>query len=269
MAAAPPVHRPRTSLHVRGSWSARDDGIPSVVWLGIFMIGTIAGFGVDIPGFLRLKPPPRPKSSITCGFTFTAWLLILTAQVLVVLSDRVAWHKRLGWACLMAIFGPWAALSIGTLVLPHSDPFLSVQLIDIVAFLGLLTGGFTLRRNPAAHRRMMMQATASIADPGFSGLEFHFFNWHAHAALLFFLMIFYGNVLIVALMAAWDCWRGRLMRSFVIGAAALVAVEVLMILGAKVADNSGFPSGQADPDTSRPFVTFGGTPFAILIVPLK
>ena len=43
----------------------------------------------------------------------------------------------------------------------------------------------------------------------------------------------------------------------------------IMILGAKVADDSGFPSGQADPDTSRPFVMFGGTPFAILIIPVK
>ena len=43
----------------------------------------------------------------------------------------------------------------------------------------------------------------------------------------------------------------------------------IMILGARVANNSGFPSGQADPDTSRPFVMFGGTPFAILIIPAK
>ena len=43
----------------------------------------------------------------------------------------------------------------------------------------------------------------------------------------------------------------------------------IMILGASVADASGFPSGEADPDTSRPFVMFGGTPFAILIIPAK
>jgi len=43
----------------------------------------------------------------------------------------------------------------------------------------------------------------------------------------------------------------------------------IMILGASVADSSGFPSGQPDPDTSKPFVMFGGTPFAILIIPVK
>ncbi|HTV04582.1 MAG TPA: hypothetical protein VME86_04375 [Acidobacteriaceae bacterium] len=43
----------------------------------------------------------------------------------------------------------------------------------------------------------------------------------------------------------------------------------VMILGARAAETSGFPSGQADPDTHAPFVMFGGTPFAILIIPVK
>lgn len=43
----------------------------------------------------------------------------------------------------------------------------------------------------------------------------------------------------------------------------------IMILNARAARTSGFPSGQADPDTGKPFVMFGGTPFAILIIPVK
>ena len=44
---------------------------------------------------------------------------------------------------------------------------------------------------------------------------------------LWFLWVFYGNVLMVALMAGWDWFRGRLMRQFVIGAAGLLAAEFL------------------------------------------
>ncbi len=232
MVTAPPVQRPRTFLHVRGSWSARDDRIPSAVWLAIFLIGTFAGFGVDIPGFMR-ENPPAPKIVYIHAFIFTAWLFILSAQVLFVVGDRVAWHKRMGWFAafwvgLMAIVGPWAALSMQAVDLhTHlSDPgFLSVQLGDIVAFIALISWGFALRRNPAAHRRMMMLATASIADPGFARLEFRFFHWDPHSAPLLFLTLFYGNLLMVALMAAWDWWRGRLMRPFVLGAAALIGFE--------------------------------------------
>jgi hypothetical protein len=43
----------------------------------------------------------------------------------------------------------------------------------------------------------------------------------------------------------------------------------IMILNARVADSSGFPSGQTEPDTRKPFVMFGGTPFALLIIPVN
>jgi hypothetical protein len=41
----------------------------------------------------------------------------------------------------------------------------------------------------------------------------------------------------------------------------------IMILSAKVANGSGLPSGQSDPDTHMPFVMYGGTSFAIVIIP--
>lgn len=43
----------------------------------------------------------------------------------------------------------------------------------------------------------------------------------------------------------------------------------IMILNARVANSSGFPSGQANPDTRKPFVMFGGTGYALLIIPVK
>jgi hypothetical protein len=43
----------------------------------------------------------------------------------------------------------------------------------------------------------------------------------------------------------------------------------IMIMNARLAEESGFPSGQAHPDTHRPFVMYGGTPSAILNIPVK
>jgi hypothetical protein len=43
----------------------------------------------------------------------------------------------------------------------------------------------------------------------------------------------------------------------------------IMILNAALANTSGFPSGEAIPDTHKPFVMFGGTPYALLIIPLS
>lgn len=42
-----------------------------------------------------------------------------------------------------------------------------------------------------------------------------------------------------------------------------------MILDSRLANESGLPLHQTDPDTHRPFVMFGGTKQAILIIPVK
>ncbi|MGH8232831.1 MAG: hypothetical protein ACREPU_01350 [Rhodanobacteraceae bacterium] len=43
----------------------------------------------------------------------------------------------------------------------------------------------------------------------------------------------------------------------------------VMILSSRIAGDSGFPSGQTNPNTRKPFVMFGGTKYAILIIPVK
>ncbi len=42
-----------------------------------------------------------------------------------------------------------------------------------------------------------------------------------------------------------------------------------MILNAKIANSSGYPSGEASPNTHKPFVMYGGTPYAVLMIPLE
>jgi hypothetical protein len=56
----------------------------------------IAGFVVDMPRFLHESPPPSVVVNVH-AVVFTVWLLLLTAQVLLVVSDHVALHRRLGW----------------------------------------------------------------------------------------------------------------------------------------------------------------------------
>jgi hypothetical protein len=234
--------RPASRLvwHERGSWSAREDRVPSAVWLAILWVGMIAGFWMDFPSYLHEIPAPKMVVHIH-GAVFSMWMFLLTAQVLLVLGNRVAWHRRLGWvmagwAALMAVLGPWAAMSIqsGHLLRPdHSPesnpPFLAVNLVDIIGFLVLLAWGIALRKNPAAHKRMMILSSVSLADPGFARLMSHSVEYRPHDAMGFFWFVFYGNVLLIALMAGWDWWRGRLVRSFAIGAAGLLAGEVLCV----------------------------------------
>jgi hypothetical protein len=234
MATAPPVQGPKTILHVRGTWSARDDRTPSAVWLGLLWLGMILGFGVDFSRFLH-ETPPAPRILYVHAVVFTGWMLLLTTQVLLVLGDRIAWHRKLGWflagwACLMVILGPWGAMASQAAALntPFSNPaFLSVNILSMSGFTLVLAWGIALRKNPAAHRRMMILTTVAICDPGFGRFSGYLWPREPHSIAVWFIWSFYGNVLIIALMAAWDAWRGRLMRSFVIAASGLLASDVL------------------------------------------
>lgn len=232
MGTASAVQQRRTVLHTRGAWSAKEDRTAFAVWLGVLWVGMIAGFGLDFSKYLA-QSPQAPLVVDVHAAVFTVWMLILTAQVTLVMKNRVRWHMTmgwfaLGWACLMAVLGPWAAIAwlaahVQKFILPPQ--FLAVNIVDIGGFLLLLAWGFMLRKNPAAHKRMMILATVSLADPGFARLAANTLNPRAVTPLEFFFRVFYGNVLLVALMAGWDLWRGRLMRQFVVGAAALLAAE--------------------------------------------
>ena len=94
MPTAPAVVRSRFKWHTRATWSAREDRIPSLVWLALIWFGIVAGFGVDMPRFLHESPPPAAVVDVH-AVAFTVWLLLLTAQVLLVVAT--AWLCTGGW----------------------------------------------------------------------------------------------------------------------------------------------------------------------------
>jgi hypothetical protein len=53
------------------------------------------------------------------------------------------------------------------------------------------------------------------------------------------------------------------------GAAWVTTGPHVMILSADIAAASGYPSGHATPDTSRPYVMYGGTPYAHIMMPVR
>ena len=232
LATAAALEKQTQFLHERGSWNPRDDRTPTAVWLGIFWVGIVAGFSVDVRRYFHEKPAP-PMVVNVHAVVFTVWLLIMTAQVLMVVRDRVGWHRKFGWfaagwTCLMAVLGPWAA--IASLAANMGDPdfapgFLSINIVDMGGFLGFIAWGLASRRNPAAHRRLMMLAMVAIADPGFARFSGNLLH-SPHSALPYFVYIFYGNMMLLVLMAVWDWRRGRMMRQFVLGGSAFAAASL-------------------------------------------
>jgi len=218
----------RWKWHVRGNWNPREDRTPSLVWLGIFWIGMLLGFGLDAKHFLGKHPPLLLHLHAA---VFTIWMFLITAQVLLVVRNRVDLHRKFGWflaawACLMGVMGP-VALYTSTMmdVKAHGvgpDPFMCVEILSISSFLILLAIGFSLRKNSAAHKRMMILSCAAIAAPGFARLMEYLQPTFPSTPLHFLFYIYYGNILLVLLMLGWDLIRGRLVRVHVIASVTLL-----------------------------------------------
>ncbi len=103
------------------------------------------------------------------------WLLLFTAQMVLLHRGQVSTHRRLGiygavLAAGMVLLGVLTAImteqiKFGT---PASDPpFLSVRLADMLVFGGLVTASIRARRIPAAHKRLILIATLVLIDAGF------------------------------------------------------------------------------------------------------
>ena len=217
-------------LHTTATWPARDDRRPAIVWLAIFWIFVGVGFGFDLHNYLH-EHPAVPTIVHVHAIATTLWLLTATALVLMVETGNVRLHRRLGWyaagyAALVLVIAPWSELSWQALNLntPGSFPpqFLSIAFSGVFCMAVLLPWGVLMRRNSAAHRRVLILATICISDAGFSRLVGLFLP--APTSFLG-VYLFYegGNVLLILLIFLWDWKRNRVMKQFLMAASLIVA----------------------------------------------
>ena len=114
------------------------------------------------------------------GAVFTAWMLLLVAQTLLISTQRVNVHMRLGiaGAALAALMVPLGMIVAVTrtqsgAIADHGAPplvFLAVPLIGMLVFASLIGAALYLRRNSGAHKRLVILATLELATAGVSRL---------------------------------------------------------------------------------------------------
>lgn len=128
--------------------------------------------------FLRplFRPTPLTPLVHIHGIVYTLWMALLIVQTRLIAAGRTNIHRRLGMsafvlAVLMEIFGilvPIAAANEGDhLKGMTSQGTMAIQLMNMVTFPILIGAALYLRRQPAAHKRLMMLATMAIMAPAF------------------------------------------------------------------------------------------------------
>jgi hypothetical protein len=200
-----------------------------LLYIGLIWVGILAGFVPEIVRHVSSGAAPFPIIVHIHAVFFVGWLLFLTSQEWLIRNRRVRLHRRLGvagavLASLMVIVGWATALTVQSFQLgsPGDNPaFLSVQLIDMIEFGALVAAAIGARNHPSAHKRLILLATISLADAGFSRWVGAWHYGHLGEGFWPFFFEFFGaSALLIFGIGAYDLvTRQRLHPAYVLGAA--------------------------------------------------
>ncbi len=210
-----------------------------------------------------MTPPPtyidRPDwmswMFIAHGVLFTLWLLLFAVQTVLIGSQRLTMHKRVGQSVYPLYFAIVAmGMFVGFLGARHgfhAVPFDSITFSALpwwvmLAFAVLAWAGLKERRDPQRHKRLMLLATIAIADAGIARVTlFHAFlpPWMS------------ATVLLLIPLVLWDLGtlrrihRTTIKGGLVVAAALLLSVPLGMTrpwhaFVSTIIGSDGVPAGQ-------------------------
>jgi drug/metabolite transporter superfamily protein YnfA len=222
-ATAPSPHRSLASSDRRFFLS-----ISIVIALVVF-----AGFAPTyyLRGYYQTEPLPRVFA--VHGAVFSAWVVLFVVQAALVSARRTDIHRKLGvvgglLAVLMLVMGYQAAIAaarrgFSTPGLPPPLVFLAVPIVDLVVFPALVGSALWYRRNPAAHKRLMLLAMLAVITAAIARLP---------GVLPFGPPAFFGLTDLFLLAGiAWDKWtRGRVHPAYIWGGLFLVLSQPLRLV---------------------------------------
>ncbi len=170
---------PRSPQRLR-SWDRR-----VYLVITLLLIGLVAkGFWPTYYGPMVSGPAaPRPWVMHLHGAIFTGWMLLLFLQVLLIAMKRVAAHRfvgtiGIGYGLMVLVVGtvvsftaPISHIQAGEWSLDRGAGFMIFPLVDMVLFSGFFGGAVVYRRNPEAHKRLMLAATVALAFAAVARME--------------------------------------------------------------------------------------------------
>jgi hypothetical protein len=216
------------------AWSPVRDRRIYVVWIGVVWAAIVAGFGLDFSRYLGETPAP-PFILHVHAAVFVLWLGLVTVQILLVETGNLRLHKQLGWwtvavSVLIVPLGLSAALVDQVRQVTHPDyapQFLALEFEELIAFSVFMTAGVIYRRNPAAHKRLMILSAVAFSDAGFARIWLMGIKTEVPGPFGWWLQFFWGIFLILVAMGVWDLWhRRRIHPAVLFGAAVLWTGEI-------------------------------------------
>jgi hypothetical protein len=173
-----------------------------------------------------LRAPLPSKVVHVHAVIFSTWMLLLLVQTGLISARQVRWHRALGMAglvlaCAMVVSvvltgADLAARAKGN---PNAEAvlgLLSITFTDAFDFAVLTGFAFALRRNAAAHKRLIIIATAGITRAAFN-------RWHIPILFHQFYAAYAATYVFLVLLAVYDLWSTRrIHRATIWGSAFLI-----------------------------------------------
>jgi hypothetical protein len=195
------------------------------------------------PGATSTEPPLSLLLIVHAGL-FSGWMLLYPAQVLLVATGAVRWHRQVGvagtlLAASMVVMGVLAQVEHTRRVIADGsyarnvlveDLGLSLSILDVVVFAAFVSAAIGLRRHPAQHKRLMLFATLAIIGPAVV-------RFPAITALPPVAVVLSPLIFVLPAIAYDVLTRGRLMAVTLWGVVISVAYHLLsmVLVGAGVA----------------------------------
>jgi hypothetical protein len=145
-------------------------------WFAVVAALTIfAGFGRTL--YLRTisGAPPLSTLLLVHGIVMTTWFVLFCAQVWLVVTGHVRWHRRLGLfgiavALAVVYVGIAAAIDaarrgVGPAHGVSTQMFMAIPLFDMPVFALLVAIALWQRRRPDIHKRLMLLASLGMLTP--------------------------------------------------------------------------------------------------------
>ena len=226
----------QTSIAAGGAWNPRSDRKAYIVWMAVVWAAVLAGFGLDVTRYLGEAPPPPTILHLHAG-VYVCWMALVTAQIFLVETGDIRRHKTLGWAtaivsAVMVPLGIAAALVDQARQVGHPDyapQFLALEFEEMFAFSTFIIAGLLWRKDPAAHKRLMILSAVAISDAGFARIWLMGIKVAPPGPFGWWMQYFWGIALLLISMMAWDLWRRRRIHPAVLfGAAVLWGGQIVV-----------------------------------------
>ena len=143
---------------------------------------------------------------------FSTWMILLMVQTGLISAKRVGWHRKLGMAgfvlaiaMVVMVVLTAAGLAVRVKGAPSMElvlGLLSVTFTDAFDFAVLAGFAYALRRDAAAHKRLIIIATACL-------IQVAFFRWNVPILFRQVYPAYLATYASLLLLVAYDLWSTR------------------------------------------------------------